>query len=150
MSYQTPQILDKEIKMKICTKCKQEKPESEYNARKGVKGGYHRQCKKCIGDMEKENRKLHKDTIIESTLMKKYGITTDDYNRMFADQNGCCKICGIHQSELDRRLNVDHNHVTNRVRGLLCMPCNLGIGNFNDNIALLEGAIDYLKDSTNL
>lgn len=73
-----------------------------------------------------------------------YGITLEDYNNMFASQNGCCKICGTHQSELSKALSVDHCHNTLKVRGLLCGLCNTSLGGFKDNIDLLTKAIEYL------
>ena len=79
-------------------------------------------------------------------LIKNYGITLEDYNRMFGEQNGCCKICGKHQQDLKASLHVDHNHTTGKVRGLLCHHCNVGIGHFEDNIALLSNAIAYLGE----
>jgi len=77
--------------------------------------------------------------------MYNYGITLYDYNRMFDEQNGCCAICGKHQSLLERPLAVDHCHETNQIRDLLCTTCNLGIGALKDNIELLLKAIGYLK-----
>lgn len=59
--------------------------------------------------------------------IKKYGITLVDYNRMFAAQNGCCGICGRHQTEFKKSLAVDHNHTTGQIRGLLCISCNTGL-----------------------
>ena len=67
-------------------------------------------------------------------LKSRYGITQEDYNKMFDDQQGCCKACGKHQSELKRTLDVDHCHETNKVRGLLCNRCNLILGLCNDDI----------------
>lgn len=55
------------------------------------------------------------------------------------------EINGIHQEELSRRLFVDHNHETKKVRGLLCTNCNAGLGMFKDSIEKLELAIDYLN-----
>lgn len=81
-----------------------------------------------------------------TNLKKNYGITLDDYNRMFQEQNGCCKICGKHQQDLKASLHVDHNHMTGKVRGLLCHHCNVGIGHFEDNIVLLSNAITYLGE----
>lgn len=65
-------------------------------------------------------------------------------------QNGCCIICSKHQSEFKQRLFVDHNHINNEIRGLLCRQCNLGIGNLKVDkygIELLLKAIKYIKDS---
>ena len=85
-----------------------------------------------------DKRKNHK-------LKHRYGITIDDYNIMFKEQNGCCWICGIHQQELVKPLFVDHCHTTNKVRGLLCQVCNTLLGNAKDNIDILKRAIEYLK-----
>lgn len=57
-------------------------------------------------------------------LKHKYGISKADYNEMFQKQGGCCAICGKHQSECYHPLGVDHNHLTSKIRGLLCGPCN--------------------------
>ena len=78
-------------------------------------------------------------------LTAAFGIGLEDYNIMFANQNGCCAICGKHQDEMNKKLHVDHCHTTGKIRGLLCINCNLAIGNFFDNITLLKNAIKYLK-----
>ncbi len=80
----------------------------------------------------------------EYYLMKTYNIGLEDYNKMWADQSGCCAICGIHSSALPKSLMVDHCHATGAVRGLLCNECNLGVGKFKDNITTLQNAIKYL------
>ena len=77
--------------------------------------------------------------------MKEYGITLDEYNEMFAEQNGCCAVCEKHQIEFKDSLSVDHCHETGDVRGLLCFKCNTGIGKLGDNIEGLERALKYLK-----
>ena len=74
-----------------------------------------------------------------------YGISLQDYNRMFAEQEGCCAICHTHQSQFKRAFAVDHCHDTGKVRALLCLNCNTGIGKFNDNTEFLRMAIDYLE-----
>ncbi|MBU2051427.1 MAG: endonuclease VII domain-containing protein [Gammaproteobacteria bacterium] len=63
-----------------------------------------------------------------NTVLKRGGITLEEYNQMFAKQNGCCAICGKHQSELKNRLAIDHNHETGEIRGLLCTSCNITLG----------------------
>jgi len=44
--------------------------------------------------------------------------------KLFDKQKGRCAICGKEEKEFKRRLNVDHNHKTGQVRGLLCYRCN--------------------------
>jgi len=77
-----------------------------------------------------------------------YGLTLEDYNRIHDTQNGCCAICGKHETKLNKRLVVDHCHKTGKVRGLLCEKCNHGLGRFEDNLTIIENAITYLKSTT--
>lgn len=63
---------------------------------------------------------------------KQYGITIQDYNRMFAEQSGHCKMCGGSPLE-GQSLHVDHDHTTGTVRGLLCVSCNVHLGWFELN-----------------
>lgn len=78
--------------------------------------------------------------------IKKYGITIAEYNSMLIAQNNSCAICG-HSEMKDKNFFplIDHCHDTNKVRGLLCMNCNQGLGKFKDDIAILSNAIRYLK-----
>jgi len=59
---------------------------------------------------------------------------------MVEQQDGLCAIC----QQPAEPLCIDHNHKTNKIRGLLCRPCNLGLGNFRDNSKALRAAADYL------
>jgi len=62
------------------------------------------------------------------------------------EQQGRCKICGVHESEAPRgMLLLDHDHSTRKVRSLLCHNCNCGLGHFKDSEALLLEAIEYLR-----
>lgn len=87
-------------------------------------------------------------------LKRTYGITIEQYNEMLAAQNGVCAICLQPETHANPRhdnpfsLSVDHDHGTGRVRALLCMKCNRGLGNFSDNPALLRAAADYLDRHT--
>ena len=77
-----------------------------------------------------------------------YGLTREDYDRMFEEQKGVCCVCeqpGKPVNNSHRTLVVDHNHTTNKVRGLLCSSCNTGLGMFYDNPRLLHKAATYLK-----
>ncbi len=89
-------------------------------------------------------RKNNPDKIKDYKLRKNYGITLDEYNIIFNRQEGKCCICGVHQDELTKILVVDHDHCTGKIRGLLCDKCNRGLGHFNDDIELLQKAVNYL------
>lgn len=82
----------------------------------------------------------------KSAVMKnEYGITLEEYNVMFEQQGGKCKICGVHQANLKKALHIDHCHSKLHVRGLLCQHCNSAIGFFRDNIEVMKTAIKYLQ-----
>lgn len=78
------------------------------------------------------------------SLLKQYGLTPQDFESMMDRQSNSCAICGF--SELIPKIfpAVDHCHQTGRVRGLLCINCNQGLGKFKDNRELLLAAISYL------
>src|SRR5690606_19146421 len=71
-------------------------------------------------------------------LKTTYGITLDEYNELFAAQDGCCASCGVHQSELSKPLFVDHDHETGEIRGLLCQHCNTALGYARDDVNILQ------------
>jgi hypothetical protein len=80
-------------------------------------------------------------------LLRKYGITVQDYDRMLAAQGGGCAICGKRPDEQTRYrafLHVDHCHDTGRVRGLLCDQHNLLLGRWEHDPYLLRRAAAYL------
>lgn len=79
-----------------------------------------------------------KETAWKIHLRKRYGITVEEFNVMAASG---CNICG---SKPTRRLHVDHCHSTGRVRGVLCDPCNRGLGCFEDDRGRIAKAIEYL------
>ena len=93
----------------------------------------------------KQYRQKHKAKARHGNLVRKYGIGLKEYDELFITQEGCCAICGTHQTELSRALVVDHNHETGEIRGLLCHKCNLTLGYVNDNIRVLINAIKYLE-----
>lgn len=77
--------------------------------------------------------------------LKKYGITPEEYNSLFTSQMGCCAGCGIHQSKYNKRLSVDHDHITHKVRGLLCQGCNSVLGYAFEQVSTLKSLIKYLE-----
>ena len=76
--------------------------------------------------------------------MKKYGLTEEQFRAMETKQNSLCAICGKTEKNIDRNLSVDHDHVTGKVRGLLCSNCNRGLGYFKDNSELMKKAAEYV------
>ena len=76
-------------------------------------------------------------------LKGKYGMTIEEYDRMFLAQGCRCACCGSDNPN-GNNWHIDHNHETNVVRGVLCHTCNVGLGHFKDSIVRLKNAIDYL------
>ena len=141
---------------KTCTKCEIQKPISEFHKNKAKKSGLCCWCRQCKYESYKNwlrtHKKQRKDQSARyyktkgraNSTRRLYG-NDIDYDRMYAEQNGCCAICNTHQSKLARRLHVDHNHETKIVRSLLCHNCNIGLGHFRHSKDLLNDAINYLK-----
>lgn len=144
-----------EIQSKACRKCGQQKPLSDFygKARQSKfpasSAGFSSDCKECVKARVRAERKalgeVHKNKMRNWDYKRKFGITLEQYNQMFAEQRGCCSICGLHQSQFKKTFAVDHDHATGVVRSLLCVNCNLGVGCFRDNPALLKAAIRYLE-----
>ncbi len=95
--------------------------------------------------MSKQNdkRKARTDDLYQWERFSRYGLTKVEFDNMVLKQKGRCLICN--RVPEWRSLHVDHDHTTGKVRGLLCRDCNLGLGNFHDNIVLLQIAIRYLE-----
>lgn len=79
-------------------------------------------------------------------ILNKEGLpfTQKDYDAALESQEGRCRLCGIGQSQVDRMFAVDHNHKTFAFRGLLCTPCNHGLGLLHDDPKILQSALLYL------
>lgn len=93
---------------------------------------------------KRAERQRNKDTRRDYDFRQKYGITLADYDRMFAEQDGLCAIC-FQPPTGGRRMAVDHNHETGKVRGLLCLRCNLAIGNLRDDPMVIASAFSYVE-----
>lgn len=168
--------------MKVCSVCGVEQPDEEFYRHSSIPGGVRKQCKKCRREYRKkaheadpsiirnqknkwadnnrdklnanarknraENRRRYKGY----GLKKDFGITIEEYEVMFYDQSGLCKLCKNpektkHQSGHIKELAIDHDHTTHVIRGLLCWVCNTGIGKLQDDPILLRQAADYIQNS---
>lgn len=90
-------------------------------------------------------REYMRDFKWERALTNKYGVSKAWFLETYDAQGGRCAICGTDNwSSRNRRPNIDHNHVTGHVRGLLCDRCNLGLGSFGDSLDVLQNAALYL------
>jgi hypothetical protein len=102
------------------------------------------QRKKTAENIRRWNRNAK-----QRARLKERGLTVAEYDRRVAAQNGVCAICRRPSRNVRRgtvlRLSVDHDHATNRVRGFICNRCNMGIGCFDDEPALLRAAATYLE-----
>lgn len=88
-------------------------------------------CEGCTKEWHRNHR-----------FKKKYGISIVDFDEALEKQNNRCASCGDPFTDTP---HVDHCHTTGKFRGLLCRPCNLGLGYFQDDVARLDGAIMYLE-----
>ncbi len=107
-----------------------------------------RQCLACYNMKNREWKEKNKNYVARlsrnRTLLKKYGLTSDQVDDMIASQGGACAICK--STEPGRHgWHVDHCHTTGRVREALCSRCNQGLGLFRDDTALMAVAIEYLR-----
>lgn len=140
---------------KQCCKCKTVKAYSDFNKNRSKKDGYANECRDCQNAYKAANRERdcqkakewrlnNIDRSNNNRLKREYGITVEDFNRMFESQNGVCAICKKPETE-NKTLAVDHCHTTDKVRALLCGKCNKAIGLLNDDTDLLRVAIAYLE-----
>ena len=134
--------------MKKCSNCEIVKPKTDFYRNRTHATGVRNICKLCQNTKRTENRRKNpvaaSNAVRRSKLKCKYGISVEQYDLMFQEQNGVCAICG-RESPDGRRLHIDHCHATNTVRGLLCCDCNRGLGIFKDNLNYLQKAFDYLQ-----
>ncbi len=95
------------------------------------------------------HRKAYPDHYRNADLKRGFGISLEEYQRMFVEQRGVCGICEKPEKDVRngkvRWLAVDHNHTTGQVRGLLCGSCNKAIGFMCESVETLTKAIVYLR-----
>ncbi len=134
--------------MKRCPKCKKTKPHIEFHVDAQRPDGRACYCKKCnlarrrTPKGRKQNRDSHRKNM--------FGITGDEYDAMVIAQGNKCALCGQSETKIHhtngkiQELCVDHDHVTGKIRALLCGHCNLMIGLAREDPVVLSKAITYL------
>lgn len=157
------------METKKCGRCEQEKALGEFNQGRRYADGLQPWCKSCFQayhhawrqdpDNKERDRKYHKDRYDrmqatgeyglnqrKSILKRKYGISLNEYVNMLVAQGQKCAICGSDSPNREGAdsFDVDHDHETGKVRGLLCKDCNLMIGNARDSSDNLRKGANYL------
>jgi hypothetical protein len=113
---------------KYCPSCTRVLPAMHWHRTQRTRDGFASHCKEC--------RKVrHRRDYLKRT----FGLTPEELDVFVASQGGVCAICREGQPE-----HIDHDHETGLIRGVLCGPCNMGLGLFKDDAGRLDAAIDYL------
>lgn len=150
---------------KTCNKCKFTFPVSFFH--KDKRDGYSSWCKDCRNKHHREYHKNNKNNLEykkrrsqqqkayrartprsyeqrkKEWLKSLYGMTVEDYNNLLNSQNEVCAICS-QPCKTKKGLAVDHNHITGKVRGLLCANCNGAIGMLQEDPDIIEKAKQYI------
>lgn len=139
-----------QIIAKACTKCREQKPLDEFPNNVNSKDGKHCWCRVCqrasvkewrANNAEKARAGYRRDSKVSRKHVRRYGIEPIDYELMLETQQGVCAIC---HGKCVQELAVDHDHVTGKVRALLCRDCNQCLGKFNDDPERFLAAAAYL------
>lgn len=134
--------------LKLCRTCNTEKNISLFVKCKTTKSGVRGLCKACSCAYYAQ-RRIDKYDIVRAyekkfhrkrRLRYDYNTTEEHIQSLLETQDYRCKLC-----QSDKKLVIDHCHSSGKVRGMLCLHCNTGLGQFKDNIKTLEKAIDYLN-----
>ena len=140
---------------KVCCVCNTRKTFDEFYNLKNKSDGKSYRCKDCDDVARKKWKSNNHERAYHSTrnnnLKTKYGIDIEWYNKKFEEQGCKCAVCGVDKNSItgkNRHLNfaVDHNHVTGKVRGVLCNKCNRAIGMLGDSSEALRQAAAYLTE----
>lgn len=135
--------------MKNCPECGADISELHYKAER---------CKPCAKERNRlKANKRRKDNYVDRWrtkdrdryILRKFGLTPLEYQQMVENQMARCAICGRTPEEVGdgRLLAVDHDHDTGKIRGLLCRPCNTGIGQLGDSVDRVRKALNYLENN---
>lgn len=119
---------------------------------------YHRTCKTCEARKtlshyySSRKGNIHRTCAYRYNLKTNYGLSEIEFQEMYKSQDGRCKICDAFLENIflkvdGKRLAIDHCHTSGKVRGMLCMNCNSGIGLLGDTYKAVQKGADYLKEA---
>jgi DNA repair exonuclease SbcCD ATPase subunit len=148
---------------KTCTACKEDKPVEAFSRSSRNKSGRQSRCKDCFNKWYEANKngvlaraRYARDLAAKNSdegrmkqraarFKRLYGMTLEEYAVMVEAQEFKCAVCGRHHDDERNGLVVDHDHITGKIRALLCDRCNVGIGNLGDDPDRLIRAAEYLR-----
>jgi hypothetical protein len=112
------------------------------DGKKGPKYAAKKFCGHCTIKVRKANR----EAAHAARILKVYGITREQYDALYALQGGCCALCQ-RATGVSKKLAVDHDHATGKVRGLLCGTCNKIVGHARDDEMFFKRGYWYLIET---
>ncbi len=121
---------------KVCVDCKLEKP---FSAFKVYRPGTSTESSTYICRLCSYSRSRKTELSRIRIKCSRYCMTEQHYMQLEFDQDNRCALCNQ-----KKPLEIDHCHKTGKVRGLLCVNCNMFLGMANDDIEILKKAIEYL------
>lgn len=129
--------------LKRCSRCGRDKPLDQFNVRVSVSKGVV--AKAWCNECETPAQVYQRDPIQrkEYQTLKRYGINLTNVEAMGAAQGWLCYLC---DADITNAYYIDHNHATGKLRKLLCLNCNVALGQFKDSIPVLQRAIEYLRE----
>lgn len=137
----------------VCSSCAERKPLDEFGRdnRAVSRKGYKAACRKCCAKLtlawkRRTGYVIPKDRHRMYRIKYMYGLSERQYATILERQSGLCAVC-FKPPEPGTLLRVDHDHSTGQVRGLLCGPCNTGIGMLGDSYDRLRSAMRYLASA---
>jgi len=110
-----------------CRHCKLDLPLHRFHKDRKTPNGLYHTCRSC-----------------RSKYRRLIDMSESKYKEILASQNNQCAICGKDAKEFKTSLNVDHDYQTEKIRGLLCTNCNMGLGHFKDSLSNLHRALMYI------
>ena len=130
---------------RTCMTCGKQKLATDFYVRNKVNMVRHSSCKECDKERVRKRHQDNPERTRNNDLKRNYGITITEHRQMFEEQNGACAICKGEGNGKWKKLCVDHDHSTGKVRELLCRNCNMVLGQVGDNVSILEEMIKYLQ-----
>lgn len=148
-------------KVRVCKDCGRTPQQAEFGKHPGTWDKLSIVCKECNRKRSKaseakyseekalQRRVRHREPLYKhAKYIRLFGISYDQFKDLLQRQNNKCAICSKEFSD-ESFPHLDHDHQSKKVRGILCLNCNLGLGHLRDDISFIQQAISYLVSNAN-